>query len=453
MPDSPKKYDAIIIGGGPAGMMAAINLAENGYNVIIAEKNKILGKKLRITGKGRCNITNSCEKNGLSDKIVSGARFLQSSFSKFSNLDLIDYLNREGLPTVTERGGRVFPESQKAYDVAEFFVKKLKDLKVKVLYDFEVRKLLADNSKINGVEGILCGKKFSVLSDAVLIATGGITYKGTGSTGDGYYLAVSCGHSVVSPGPSLVALKCLENRVCASLKGLTLKNVSIRLKKANRTVFEDFGEMMFTGSGITGPLVLSMSRFYIANALDGSDPINSLRDLDGFFRSAAEIYTSLNKDRSFTVSIDLKPALDPDSLDDRIVRDFSKYKAKSVKNAFTDLLPSSIIMPVIEESGIDPFKKCSQITASERKRLAFAIKNFNLTPLEPDDPDHAVVTQGGVDLNGVNPSTLQSKFMEGLFFAGEVLNADGLTGGYNLTIAFSTGFAAGTGIRKYLSGK
>ncbi len=444
-----KKYDAVVIGGGPAGMMAAIVMAEHGLSVIIADKNKILGRKLRITGKGRCNITNDCSFEKLTENIISGDKFLLSSLKKFSNTDLIEYLNESGLPTVTERGGRVFPESSKAFDVAELFVRKLKELKVPVLFDFSAYDLLIDQGRVKGVNGILAGKKHTLLADNVLLATGGITYKGTGSDGSGYFLAIKAGHTVKSPLPSLIALKCLENGDCASMKGLTLKNTKVCLYEANKPVFEDFGELMFTDSGITGPTVLSMSRFYIDRAFKSRpvfpDP-SSVYGLKSYIDFSCRMYADMNADRAFSIDLDLKPGLNTDELDRRVLSDFSKYNAKMLKNALSDLLPVSAIEPVIKRSGIDRFKQVSMISKQERASLVNTIKHFRLTPLSPDDPDHGVVTQGGVSLREIDPSTMSSKLCPGLFFAGEIIDADGLTGGYNLTIAFSTGRQAGNGI-------
>ena len=445
---SNKQYDAVIIGGGPAGMMAAVTMAEKGLKVIIAEKNKLLGRKLRITGKGRCNVTNACDFATLIDNIASGNKFLLSSFKKFSNIDIIDYLNGSGLETVTERGARIFPASGRAYDVAELFVRQLKDLKVPVLYDFNANKLLIEegSKKLTGVEGILNGKKHVLYSDTVIIATGGITYQGTGSDGSGFSLAIRAGHSVVPPLPSLIALKCAEKGDCSSMQGLTLKNTGIRLYEANKLVFEDFGELMFTENGITGPTVLSLSRSYIEKAVKGRSAIREFDKLKPYLRFDRSIYSSLNRDGLFHIELDLKPALDEAALDKRISGDFLKYKSKLIKNALGDLLPSAMIEPVLKRAGIDLFKPVSSISKTERSMLAQTLKHFRLTPLDPDDPDHGVVTQGGITLKEIDPATLSSKVQKGLYFAGEIIDADGLTGGFNLTIAFSTGRSAGLAV-------
>ena len=443
-----KQYDAVIIGGGPAGMMAAVTMAEKGLKAIIAEKNKILGRKLRITGKGRCNVTNACDFETLTENIIAGNKFLLSSLRKFSNSDLIDYLNSSGLETVTERGARVFPASGRAYDVAELFVRRLKELRVPVLYDFTATKLLLDDSsvKLCGVEGILSGKKHVLYSDTVVIATGGITYQGTGSDGTGFSLAIRAGHSVVPPLPSLIALKCAEKGDCGSMQGLTLKNTGIRLYEANKPVFEDFGELMFTENGITGPTVLSLSRYYIEKAIAHRDPVREPDELKPYLRFDRSIYDPLNSDRRFYIELDLKPALDDAALDKRIAGDLLKYKSKLIKNALCDLLPGAIIEPVLSRAGIGLFRQVSSISKVERNMLVKALKHFRLTPLGPDDPDHGVITQGGITLKEIDPATLSSKLLKGLYFAGEIIDADGLTGGFNLTIAFSTGRSAGLAI-------
>ncbi len=434
-------------------MMAAITMAEKGLDVIIAEKNQLLGRKLRITGKGRCNITNDCEFQGMTSNIISGNKFLLSSLHRFSNHDLIAYLDEGGLETVTERGGRVFPASQKAYDVAEFFVKKLKELKVPVLFGFDAKELIIDEKRVKGVKGILAGKGRTLSGKTVLLCTGGLTYRSTGSDGSGYILAVQAGHGICEPRTSLVALKCREKGDCAACQGLTLKNVKIALNRQNKPIFEDFGEMLFTDTGITGPVVLSLSRSYISEAFSGdAQVLKTVDEVASFLKRPESVLYSEKDGTGFTVSIDLKPALDEETLDKRLIRDLEKYRSKLFRNALCDLLPSSIIPVVIGRSGIDPEKTAGNITRSERKALLGILKNFILTPEGPDDPDHGIVTQGGVDLDGIDPGTLGSKLTKGLYFAGEVMNVDGLTGGYNLTIAFSTGRAAGLGIVRELCG-
>ena len=409
-------YDAIIIGGGPAGMMAAIVLAERGKRVLIAERNKLLGRKLRITGKGRCNITNACDFDTLISNICQGGKFMYSSLRKFSNYDLLDFLNNNGLSTVTERGGRVFPESQKAYDVAELFTQIIRKLKIPVLYECRVDKLcLSQDSpaKVTGVQAIVCGKRREIPCHAAIIATGGITYPLTGSTGDGYILAKQVGHTIIDPRPSLVALKCREKSICTSLKGLSLRNVSLRLERAGKTVFEDLGEMVFTDNGVSGPLVLSCSRHF-----DQATPCSLI--------------------------IDLKPGLNEQQLDARILNDFAKYEKKDFINALDDLLPKRLISCIVERSRIPARQKVSGITKEQRKKLVDILKHFTLTPLDTESKDQAIVTAGGVSLPEINPKTMGSKLCPNLFFAGEVLDVDCYTGGYNLTVAFSSGYSAGS---------
>jgi hypothetical protein len=467
MAGTEKVYDSVIVGGGPAGMMAAISLAELGFSVIIAEQNKLLGRKLRITGKGRCNITNTCDLRGLTDNLVSGDRFMLSSLKRFSNTDLIKYLNEGGLETVTERGGRVFPASGRAYDVAEFFVRRLKELKVPVLYGLSARKLRIDNGRVFGVDGLLNGKPYSLNGRSVVLATGGITYRLTGSDGSGYLMARDAGHSVAYPLPSLIGLQCREKALCASLQGLTIKNTGIRLYEANKCIFEDFGELMFTDAGVTGPIVLSLSRFYIERAVNIASgraaPAAARRavsrraatsdsaELRRYISFDPAIYDRLNADARFRIELDLKPALDDETLFARLARDLEKYHAKQAANALKDLLPAALTAPVAELSGIDPHAQVAQLKTAERRALVNTLKHFTLTPLGPDNPDHGIVTQGGISLDELEPGTLSSKRCRGLFLAGEILDVDGLTGGYNLTVAFSTGHAAGRGAAAFLA--
>ena len=408
-------YDAIIIGGGPAGMMAAIEMAGRGLHVLIAERNKILGRKLRITGKGRCNITNNCDFDTLIQNVCQGGKFMYSSFRRFSNVDVIDFFENHGLPTVVERGGRVFPASQKAYDVAELLGNIIRALKIPVLYECRVQHFtLTDDvpSRIAGVSAIVCGKMRKIPCKSVILATGGITYPLTGSTGDGYTLAKQVGHTIVTPRPSLVALKCREKALCASLEGLSLKNVSLRLKRAGKCLYEDFGEMVFTDSGVSGPLVLSASRH-----VTGTE--------------------------EYKMHIDLKPGLTPQQLDTRILSDFSKYEKRDFINALDDLLPKRLIEGIVQRSGIPARQKVSGVTREQRMKLVDTLKDFTLTPFEPASADQAIVTAGGITLSEVDPKTMRSKICPNLYFAGEILDVDGYTGGFNLTVAFSTGYTAG----------
>ncbi len=411
-------YDAIVIGGGPAGMMSAIVMAQRGLRVLIVERNKLLGRKLRITGKGRCNITNDCDFDTLIHNICQGGKFMYSSLRTFSNHDLIDFFNSNGLATVTERGGRVFPASQKAYDVAELLGNIIRNLKIPVLYECHVDKFClsqesSTTTSICSVLATVCGKKREIPCKAVVLATGGITYPRTGSTGDGYTLAKQVGHTIVTPRPSLVALKCREKSICASLEGLSLKNVSVRLERAEKPVFEDFGEMVFTDNGVSGPLILSSSRHF-------------------------------EPDMSYSLVIDLKPGLTEQQLDIRILNDFSKYDKKDFVNALDDLLPKRLIHIVVDRSGIPARQKVSGITREQRMKLLRVLKHFTLTPIETASVDQAIITAGGVQLSEINPKTMNSKLCPNLYFAGEIIDVDCYTGGYNLTVAFSTGYCAGT---------
>jgi len=476
-------YDAAIVGGGPAGMMAAVVLAEKGFSPIILERNKLLGRKLRITGKGRCNLTNTCEPEVLFSNIRSGDRFLRSALSSFSNTDLMEFFEDGGLKLAEERGGRVFPESRKAYDVAEFFVKKLKELKVPVLYEADVTSLkFADNTgsdsvkRVCGVELKLGGDNVTVHAKTVLLAAGGATYPVTGSDGSGYRLALSAGHTVVNPLPSLTGLRCLEFRDCASVCGITLKNVQTRLYGAGKQVFEGFGELLFTDRGISGPTVLSMSRTYISLSADNAgEHINDTETLDRALRenfphtavrtritasgsgkvsandrNASPADSRVNPDSKFYVEIDLKPALSDEVLDARLLRDLDTGRAKNLENALGGLLPGSLLALILKRAKLDPASKAANLTRKQRETLVHTLKKLRFTVTGPDEPDLGVVTQGGVELKEIDPKTMASKRTEGLFIAGEMLDADGLTGGYNLTIAFTTGRAAGKGIESFL---
>ncbi|MGB9678581.1 MAG: NAD(P)/FAD-dependent oxidoreductase [Thermoanaerobacteraceae bacterium] len=399
-----------IIGGGPAGMMAAIAASNNNKDVTIFEKNNTLGKKLLITGKGRCNITNDCEKEEFFDNIPGNGKFLYSSFSKFSNKDLIAFMNNNGLKTKTERGKRVFPISDKSSDVKEFFIKILNKNNVKIKLNTSVSEIISKN---NVVEGIIANDEF-LPCDSVILTTGGLSYPVTGSTGDGYKIAEKLGHTIIKQRPALVPLITHEN--VRSLMGLSLKNVKVTAYSGNKFIKDEFGEMLFTHFGLSGPVILTLSRY---------------------------ILKYLEKD-NVKIHIDLKPALPLEILDKRILRDFQKYINKDIKNALSDLLPQTLIPYIITLSGIDKEKKIRDITKKERLTLLYIIKNltFHIKDLRP--MQEAIVTAGGVSIKEIDPSTLESKIIKGLFFAGEIIDVDGLTGGFNLQIAFSTGYVAGT---------
>ena len=389
-----------IIGGGPAGMMCAIKAAEN-HQVTIFEKNEKLGKKLFITGKGRCNLTNYCDEREFLKNIVNNSSFMYSSIYSFSPFTTYYYFEELGLPLKVERGNRVFPASDKSSDVIRAYEKKLKALGVKINLNYEVTSIEKVDSRfiINGRE------KF----DKVVIASGGISYKLTGSTGDGYKFAKDFGHKVIDQVPGLIGINLKNN---FSLAGLTLKNVELKVLKDKKILSREFGEMLFTHRGISGPIVLTTS-----------SKINRLKD--------------------FEMYLDLKPALDPEKLDARILRDFHENQNKNLENVMKSLLPRDLIIYVLESAGIFGDKKVNQITKEDRERLVRTIKNFSLKFDSLDDIDRAIVTSGGVDVKDIDPKTMESKKVKGLYFIGEVLDLDGLTGGFNIQIANSTGYSCG----------
>ena len=389
-----------IIGGGPAGMMCAIKAAEN-HGVTIFEKNEKLGKKLFITGKGRCNLTNYCDEREFLKNMVNNSNFMYSSIYSFSPFTTYYYFEELGLPLKVERGNRVFPLSDKSSDVIKAYEKKLKDLGVKVHLNFEIKSI----EKV-GEEFILNGReKF----DKVIIATGGISYKLTGSTGDGYKFAKNFGHKIINQVPSLIGINLKNN---FSLAGLTLKNVELKVIKDKKIISNEFGEMLFTHRGISGPIVLTTS-----------SKINRLKDFEMF--------------------LDLKPALEPEKLDARILRDFSENQNKNIENVMRSLLPKDLISYVLYSAGISGDEKVNQITKIERENLVKTIKNFELKFDSLDDIDRAIVTSGGIDVKDIDPKTMESKKVPGLYFIGEVLDLDGLTGGFNIQIANSTGYSCG----------
>lgn len=414
-------YDCIIIGGGPAGLFAGLRAAEKGFKVAVVERNNILGKKLRITGKGRCNITNNCDFDTLISNIPGNPKFLFSSLRNFSNIDIIDFFNSIGLETVVERGGRVFPKSQKAGDVAGSLVSAVKKNNNITLYmGSRVEKLLFDTNEQqqNSVQGIVAvdadGNEFRLFSTKIICATGGLSYPLTGSTGDGYIFAKAAGHSIITPRASLAAL--LSNDLyIKELQGLSLRNISIKFFINDKPVYEDFGEMLFTANGVSGPVILSASAFY---------------------KSGCKAY----------ISIDLKPALEADKLYQRLQRDFDDFDRKMYSNSLDKLLPKKLIPVFVKRSGIPSNKQVNQLSREERMKIVSLLKNFTVNISDIDCVNNAIVTAGGVNVKEINPKTMESKLCKGLFFAGEVIDADGYTGGFNLTIAFSTGYTAGNSI-------
>lgn len=409
-------YDCIIIGGGPAGLLASLKASEKGGTVAVIERNNILGKKLRITGKGRCNITNDCDFDTLMANIPGNPKFLFSAFKNFSNVDIIDFFNDIGLETVTERGGRVFPKSQKAGDVAGALVSQVKKQNNISLYmNTYVKDILIEDGCIKGVTvNDKDGNSTEIFSQNVICATGGLSYPLTGSTGDGYNFAKKAGHTIITPRASLAAL-ISSDKFIKSLMGLSLRNISISLSINGKSVYDDFGELVFTESGVSGPVILSASAYY-------------------------------KKGSTAVLSIDLKPALSEDKLYQRLQRDLEEFDRKMYCNSLEKLLPKKLIPVFVARSGIPSNKQVNQLSREERMKIVALLKNFTVNISNIDDVKNAIVTAGGVNIKEINPKTMQSKLIKGLYFAGEVLDADGYTGGFNLTIAFSTGFAAGSAV-------
>ena len=400
----------VIIGGGAAGMIAGISSSQGGNIVHLFEKNNKLGKKLYITGKGRCNLTNAVDVEELLENIPSNPYFLYSSFYAMDSRSLIEFFSKLGLKTKIERGNRVFPVSEKASDVVRTLEKELRNKGVNIHLQEAVTELVVKDGKIAGIKKS-DGNIFPC--DKVIVATGGLSYPMTGSTGDGYKFAKSVSHHVVKLSPSLVPLITLENWV-SELQGLSLKNVSIKAKVNGKVIYKDFGEMLFTHFGISGPMILSASRHLL------------------------ETY-----DLKPTISIDLKPALNDKELDKRILRDFEKYINKSFKNSLSDLLPQKLIPVVVMLSKIPENTKVNEITKQQRKILVDILKNLTMTIKSTTTFNDAIITSGGVCVDEIDPSSMESKIVKGLFFAGEVLDVDAYTGGFNLQIAFSTGYLAG----------
>lgn len=412
----------VIIGGGPAGMMAAITSAENENEVILLEKNKSLGKKLLITGKGRCNITSSLPMEDFIKNTPGNGMFLYSAFNRFTNQDIIDFLKKQGLDVKEERGNRIFPVTDKSQDVLNCFEKKLKNLKnVKIMYETPVEEILVNEE--NKVTGVKCKNKTIIKANKVILATGGKSYPLTGSTGDGYEMARKLGHTITEIKPSLVPLETYEQDLHQSLQGLSLRNVKIKLIdiSKNKQIYEDFGEMLFTHFGVSGPVILS-----------GSAHLVRYKNID-----------ELLKNKKIKLTIDLKPALTEEKLNDRILRDFEEFKNKEFKNSLDKLLPQKLIPVIIERSGINSEKQVNSITKQERMKIVKLLKEFEVTLKNFRRIEDGIITSGGVSIKEVNPKTMESKLVSGLYFAGEILDVDSYTGGFNLQIAYSTGFVAG----------
>ena len=403
--------NVIVVGGGAAGMMAAVFAARNGQNVQLLEKNEKLGKKLFITGKGRCNITNAADIEDLFTAVTSNPKFLYSGFYSFTNQQVIDFFEELGVKTKIERGERVFPVSDHSSDVIAAFSRELKSLGVAVSLHTEVGELLCEQDKVCGVL-LTNGKKMK--ADAVIVATGGISYPSTGSTGDGYRFARETGHRVTELLPSLVPME-VRQWYAKELQGLSLRNIEIRITDGKKKLYEEFGEMLFTHYGVTGPVILS----------------------------ASSVVGKTLRKKELTLHIDLKPALSEEQLDKRILREFDANHNKQYKNSIDSLFPAKLKPVMIELSEIEPEKKVNEITKEERQRLVHLIKNFTMTLTGLRGYNEAIITKGGVSVKEIDPGTMESKKMKGLYFAGEVLDLDAVTGGYNLQIAWSTGYLAG----------
>ena len=403
--------NVIVVGGGAAGMMAAVFAARNGQNVQLLEKNEKLGKKLFITGKGRCNITNAADIEDLFTAVISNPKFLYSGFYSFTNQQVIDFFEELGVKTKIERGERVFPVSDHSSDVIAAFSRELKLLGVSVSLHTEVRELLCEQDKVCGVL-LTNGKKMK--ADAVIVATGGISYPSTGSTGDGYRFAKETGHRVTELLPSLVPME-VRQWYAKELQGLSLRNIEICITDGKKKLYEEFGEMLFTHYGVTGPVILS----------------------------ASSVVGKTLRKKELTLHIDLKPALSEEQLDKRILREFDANHNKQYKNSIDSLFPAKLKPVMIELSEIEPEKKVNEITKEERLRLVHLIKDFTMTLTGLRSYNEAIITKGGVSVKEIDPGTMESKKMKGLYFAGEVLDLDAVTGGYNLQIAWSTGYLAG----------
>ncbi len=404
----------IVIGGGAAGMMAAIQAASKGNQVVLLEKNEKLGKKVYITGKGRCNITNACDTEDLFKHVLRNSKFLYSAFYRFSNWQVMDFFENHGLSIKTERGERVFPQSDHSSDVIQTLQKALEQLGVSLRFHTKAAELLEHGKKMTGVR-LLDGTV--ECADAVILATGGCSYASTGSDGDGYRFAKALGHTLMKPRPSLVPFEVQEPWI-RELQGLSLRNVKICIRKGRKNLYEEFGEMLFTHYGVSGPLILSASGI-----------INDYID-----------------DVPLSLTIDLKPALSEEQLDKRVLKDFQENQNRQFKNAVQKLFPAKLIPVMISLSGIEPEKKVNEITREERLNFVRLIKEISLNISGFRDFNEAIITRGGVNVKEVNPSTMESRLVKGLYFAGELLDLDALTGGFNLQIAWSTGYLAGDSI-------
>ena len=404
------KKSLIIVGAGAAGCMAAVAAAERGSTVTLFDRNEKIGRKMLITGKGRCNVTNNCTRDELMSSVVTNSRFLYSAFAALSPQDVMEFFEKNGVPLKTERGRRVFPQSDKSTGIIDVFFKKIRELHIR-LKNESVTGLIIENNAAVGVRT----ERGEYRADSIILCCGGSSYPQTGSNGFGFELAKSAGHTVAEPLPSLIPV-IIKEKWCAELQGLSLRNVTLTLKNGkNKILYSELGEMLFTHYGISGPLVLS-----------------------------ASAHLDVRKSHDYILTIDLKPALTEEKLDKRLLRDLSDAKNKDIINSLSELLPKKLIQIIIELSEIPPHKKCSEITKEERRRLVDTLKQLTLTFDGLRPIEEAIITRGGVNVKEIDPRTMRSKLVSGLYFAGEMIDVDAYTGGYNLQIAFSTGFLAGS---------
>lgn len=414
----------VVIGGGPAGMMAAITASQNNNEVILIEKMKSLGRKLLITGKGRCNITSSLPIEDFIKNTPGNGKFLYSCYQSFTNDDIINFLKEEGLEVKEERGNRIFPITDKSKDVLECFLRRLEKNKVQIQYNKKIKEILYEKREEQKfVVGVKTENNEIISADKVIIATGGKSYPLTGSTGDGYELAKKVGHTIVDLKPSLVPIEIWDSEICKELQGLSLRNVSIKICDTvkNKIIYQDFGEMLFTHYGVSGPIILSASAHLVR-----------YKDLE-----------NQCKQKNIKIIIDFKPALSEEVLDNRILRDFSELKNKEYKNSLDKLLPQKLIPVIVKNSKINIHKKVNEIAKEERKYLVKLLKGLSLEVKSLRPIEEAIITSGGVSIKEINPKTMESKLVNNLYFAGEIIDVDSYTGGFNLQIAYSTGYVAG----------
>lgn len=418
----------IVIGGGPAGMMAAITAAKQGNEVILLEKMKTLGRKLLITGKGRCNITSSLEMEDFIKNIPGNGRFLYSAFQRYTNKDIIQFLQKHSVKVKEERGNRIFPVSDKSIDILEAFQEEMKKNRIIVKTEAKVTKILIENQVVVGIEWeqTQTKKQEKIFADKIILATGGKSYPATGSTGDGYTLAKMVGHTITEIRPSLVPLEISAKELveCKQMQGLSLRNVRIKLidRNSNKLIYHDFGEMLFTHFGVSGPTILSGSAHLVR------------------YKQVKE----LMRQGELELEIDLKPALSEEKLEARILRDFEQEKNKEYKNSLIQLLPQKMIPIIIQRTEIEPSKKVNEITKQERGKLVETLKKYTLKISNFRPIEEAIITAGGISIKEINPKTMESKVISHLYFAGEVMDVDAYTGGFNLQIAYSTGYVAGS---------